>query len=129
MEQDTYHNEHKEELKQAFREKAWYYQRKAKKGRIGLGIIILFVGLMLLFRSMGLLFFPTWIFTWPMILILIGVFSGIRHGFRKGFWLLPVVIGLLFLVNETYPSINLNRYFAPIIIITVGLLFIFRTRG
>jgi predicted membrane protein len=129
MEQDTYHNEHKEEFKQAIKEKAQYYQRKAKKGRIGLGIIILFVGLMLLFRSMGLLFFPTWIFTWPMILILIGVFSGIRHGFRKGFWALPIIIGLLFLLNETYPSLNLNHYIAPIIIISVGLLFIFRTRG
>ncbi|MEO6406244.1 MAG: DUF5668 domain-containing protein [Ferruginibacter sp.] len=97
-------------------------------GRIWAGLLLLAVGGLLLLRTMNILFFPWWVFTWPMILIGFGVLSGIKHGFRGGGWLIMILIGSLFLANEIDTTLNLERYIAPIGIIAVGLLFILRPK-
>lgn len=128
MEQDIY-NHQREDFKQSFRERAMYYNRKARKGRMFAGTIILIVGILLLLRAMNMVLFPGWLFTWPVLVIVLGLFSGIRHGFKSGFWVLPVLIGGLFLMNEINSGWNLNHYIGPIIVIAVGLLFIFRKKN
>lgn len=129
MEQDIYNNQERDDFKKAFREKAFYYNRKARKGRMFVGTIILVIGILLLLKSMNIVLFPAWLFTWPVIIIVFGLFSGIRHGFKSGFWILPVLIGTLFLLNEVNSGWNMQNYIAPIIVIAIGLLFIFRKRS
>ena len=129
MEQDIYNQQQREDFKQAFREKAIYYNRKARKGRMFAGTIILIVGILLLLKAMNLVLFPAWLFTWPVIIIVLGLFSGIRHGFKSGFWVLPVLIGGLFLLNEINSGWKMDHYIAPIIVIAIGLLFIFRKKN
>ena len=72
------------------------------------GVILVIVGGALLLRNMGY-FLPYWLFTWPMILILVGLYSGVKHNFQNNSWIILLAIGSFFLV-----------------IIGLGLLFIIR---
>lgn len=91
------------------------------------GLLFLIVGGVLLMRQTGYPF-PSWLFTWEMILILVGLFIGIRHGFRDFSWIVMILIGLVFLSDDLYPGIRLKQYAVPIIIITLGVLFILSPR-
>src|SRR5436189_4849177 len=117
-----------EEMKNKMEERWARYRRGSRRGRVGAGLILLVVGAALLLRNMDLIWMPWWVFTWPVILIAVGLISGIRHGFRGGFWIIPLIIGGLFLANEMDPSLQLRRYIAPIAIISVGLVFILRPK-
>jgi predicted membrane protein len=103
------------------------YRDKSNE-RVSAGLILLLVGGALLARQLGVLL-PDWLFTWPMILILVGLYVGIKLRFRNPGWIIPTIIGGVFLSDELYPGSNLKPLIAPIIIIAFGLLFILRPRG
>ncbi|MCU0353398.1 MAG: cell wall-active antibiotics response protein [Cytophagales bacterium] len=91
-------------------------------GKILAGGIIITIGVILLLKQLGLLF-PVWLFSWPMILIVIGLIVGARHGFRyDSGWIVMVVIGTVFLLHRMYPDAHLLRYVWPVAIIAIGLL-------
>src|SRR5687767_4857233 len=102
--------------------------RQRRRGHVWAGLFLLLIGGLLLARQAGMLF-PDWLFTWPMILVAVGLFLGIRHGFRNAAWLFPVFIGFMFLVDDIFPGANFRNYIAPMIIIGLGLLFLFRPRS
>ena len=86
------------------------------------GIFLLMVGVLLLTAKMGIFFLPGWVFSWPMFLIALGLFLGFKHSFQKPGWLVLIVIGGVFLLdNHFLYDINLKRYFWPILIIGLGL--------
>lgn len=89
------------------------------------GVILVIVGGALLLRNMGY-FLPYWLFTWPMILILVGLYSGVKHNFQNNSWIILLAIGSFFLVDEFLPNIKLQPAFWPLVIIGLGLLFIIR---
>jgi predicted membrane protein len=91
------------------------------------GLVLLAVGGVLLLRQTGYPF-PHWLFSWEMILITVGVIIGIRNRFQDFSWLVMVIIGLVFLSDDIYPGIRLRQYAVPIIVMTLGLLFIFAPR-
>ncbi len=91
------------------------------------GLFLLAIGAVLLAKQLGVLF-PDWLFTWPVILIAVGLFIGIKHNFRNPGWLFPILIGTLFLIDDLTPGLHLKNYIWPIIIIAMGLLFIFRPK-
>jgi predicted membrane protein len=98
-------------------------------GRALGGLIVIAVGCALLFRRMHLFIFPYWLFTWPMLLIVIGLFIGIRHGFRSwGGWLILMLIGGVFLIKDYFPEYEVSDYIWPIGIIVFGVYLIFRPR-
>ena len=72
---------------------------------------------------------PHWIFTWEMLLIAAGLLSGLKHNFRHSGWLIMVVVGGIFLLDGEIPQLNLHEYIIPIVIIAVGVLFIFKPRN
>lgn len=94
--------------------------------RIWAGLFLLFVGAVFLLKEIDYLFFPDWLFSWPMILIAIGIFTGIKHGFRNPGWIILLVIGTIFLLREIVPSLHADKFLVPAIIISVGLSLIFR---
>jgi predicted membrane protein len=104
-------------------------RRRFKKGsNILPGLFILGIGALLLMKQMGF-FFPYWFFTWPMFLIALGVFVGLRHGFRGGGWMILILIGGVFLIDDFNPAFNLKHFLWPMIIIGVGLIVLFKPRG
>lgn len=92
-------------------------------GRVGTGLFILLVGSVLLLDQMGFPL-PDWLFNWHVLLIAIGLFIGIRHNFRGGAWLLLMLVGGYFFIQDYYPRIPLNRFIWPAVLIFVGILVI-----
>lgn len=92
-----------------------------------MGLLLLVVGAGLLLRQTGYPI-PDWIFSWQMILILVGLFIGIRHGFKDFSWLIMIVVGFVFLSDDIWPGMRLKQFAVPIIVIAVGLLFFLSPR-
>src|SRR5689334_5821045 len=92
------------------------HERWRRHGSRWVGLFFLVVGGLLLARASGV-YFPGWFFTWPMFLIGFGIFSGARHGFRNIGWLIPVVIGGLFLADQLSPDLRLKPYIWPLALI------------
>jgi len=89
------------------------------------GIMLLIVGGLLLGEHAGFPV-PHWIFSWEMILIVVGCISGIQHRFHGIGWLILIFIGSYFLVADNYPGIDLHQYTWPIILIGIGLIFVLK---
>src|SRR6187399_844121 len=94
-------------------------------GRVIGGLILVIVGAALLLRNIGFVM-PTWLFSWPMILILVGAFIGFKSNFRNNAWFIISLVGLYFLVNDYVPSLGLSTIFWPGLIIIMGIIFIVR---
>jgi predicted membrane protein len=93
------------------------------RNRMFAGLMLLAVGALLLLRQIGVPF-PYWIFSWPMIMIAIGIFIGIRHDFRNPGWVILVCLGVFFLVDQEFMDLSLRRFIVPIIIGIVGVMLI-----
>ncbi|HWB23883.1 MAG TPA: DUF5668 domain-containing protein [Chitinophagaceae bacterium] len=99
-----------------------------RRNREWTGIFLVIVGGLLLADKMhaGL---PHWIFTWPMLLIGIGLLTGFQHNFRNASWFILVIIGGAFLVDQQYHDVDLHDMIWPGILILIGLAFIFRRKN
>jgi predicted membrane protein len=101
----------------------------SKKGnsRVLAGLFLLGVGVVLFMRQFGIPM-PYWLFQWPMILIIIGLFIGIRHNFRGPAGFILIIIGGFFLTDSIDPDYSLKKYTGPFIVIAIGLGLIIRPR-
>lgn len=117
-----------QDFKNRIEERWGRFERRSHRGRIWTGFFLLLVGALLLLKTANIILFPGWFFTWPVLLIGIGLFTGIKHGFRGGFWAILILIGGLSLANHFDPTWNLDRYIWPIIFIAIGLIFILRPK-
>jgi hypothetical protein len=102
-------------------------RNRTSEGRIAAGLILVAAGAVLLMRNTGFPL-PGWLFTWPMILIVMGIYTAIKSGFSNNGWIVLTGVGGFFLVDRFIPALKLSPYFWPAIIITLGLLFILRPR-
>ncbi len=98
-----------------------------RNDRFWTGLAFIAVGAVLLLQKMGA-GLPSWVFTWPMILILAGIITGFKHKFKNLSWLIMVGIGTFFLWDEVMIDVNLKPYFWPVIIMGIGLMFVLRPR-
>lgn len=89
------------------------------------GLILLIVGGVLLARQLGV-FFPGWLISWESLLIIIGIFAGIKSRFRNFGWLILVGIGAFFMLDDFYPY--MRNFVWPFIIIGLGLIIILQPR-
>ena len=112
------------------RRKRWQQgmEERGRHGHIWTGLFILLIGVAALVKA-TVTGMPDWVFSWQMLLIALGVFIGIRHGFKGGAWFILMLVGGVFLVTEINPEITLRRYIWPIALIAVGIFFIFRPRS
>ena len=95
--------------------------KKPGNGKVIAGLLLLFFGAVLLFQQLNFFIAPWWLFRWPMILIIIGVYSGAKHNFRNSGWLIMVVIGVLFLASDIFPGFNIGQFIWPLALIILGL--------
>lgn len=107
------------------------FPRESRTGSVLAGLFLLVVGVFAVIQQ-TVSDFPSWIFSWPMILITVGIFIGLKHGFRGPGWIILIGLGSVFLVDRVVPGVNLKPYIWPMVVITIGLIMIFgggRKRG
>ncbi len=102
--------------------------RHHDNGRRWGGLVIVIIGGILLARQVGA-DIPSWLISWPMLLIGIGLFIGVRHSFRNPGWIIPVILGSVFMIDRYYYSFDVWQYFWPAFIIAIGLIMILKSRS
>lgn len=102
-------------------------ERRVHGSRVGGGLFLLLAGFLLLAYKMGAPI-PGWVFTWPVLLIAIGLLTGIKSQFHNPGSYVLILIGSVFLADQSIPGIDLHRYITPIILIGLGLLFLLRPK-
>jgi predicted membrane protein len=102
--------------------------RRHKKGsHIWGGLLLLAIGGLLLAKQTGA-YIPEWVFTWQMLLIAIGIITGIKHQFRGGGWIILILIGGIFMYDRFQPDLKLYRYIWPLVLIGIGMVIILKPR-
>ncbi len=89
------------------------------------GLILVAAGGLLLAYKMGAPI-PRWVFTWPMLLIAFGLLTGVKSRFHNPGAFIMIIVGSVFLIDQTSPQLNFHNYIAPVILICIGLVFILR---
>jgi hypothetical protein len=103
--------------------------RQPKSDRNLAGLVVILVGAFFLAKEFDM-DLPRWLFSFPMLLIALGVFIGAKHNFRTWKWLIPVAIGSFLLFDNFWLyDLHLARYFWPITIIAVGVALLFKKKG
>lgn len=97
-------------------------------GRAIGGVIIVAIGLIFLGREMGF-YIPRWLYSWEMILIAVGIYSGVKNNFENASWLVMILIGSVFLIRRWLPDFIDFGYVWPIGLIIVGLYVIVKPRS
>lgn len=98
--------------------------RPRRSGKVMAGLLLLAVGVIFLLNNLGY-FFPHWLFSWPMFLIILGLFVGFKHNFRNPGGVILILVGSFFLAKKFF-YINISwGYIWPVIIIIIGLWMIF----
>ncbi|MGE5107199.1 MAG: LiaF transmembrane domain-containing protein [Sphingobacteriales bacterium] len=100
---------------------------QTRNGRIWTGVFLIIIGVAALAKA-TFLDLPDWLFTWPMLLVVLGAFIGFKHGFRGPGWLVMMLIGGYFLANDIFPDWIERRYFWPVAIIAIGMFIIIRPK-
>src|SRR5581483_11525281 len=114
------------EQRKAYRKAQRKAMRRTRKrsGSVLAGLLLLIVGGILLIKEFGVFAFPAWVFTWPMILIALGLFAGAGNAFRDPGWIILTGIGAVFLLEKIWPAIPIYHFVWPILIIVLGFMMI-----
>lgn len=99
-----------------------------KNSRIISGLFLVAIGILLLAYKMGAPI-PAWIFTWPVLLIVIGFFIGIKSRFHNPGAFILLLIGIIFFIDQQIPGIEFHNYILPLILIGLGFLFMLKPRN
>ena len=95
-------------------------KQRSTNERIIFGSIVIIAGILLVLRNIGFPF-PTFLFSWPMILIAVGIFSAIKDKFTNNTWWILIALGTFFLISREFPDLELGDFFWPAIVIAIGL--------
>ena len=94
--------------------------KSANNNRVYLGALIVLVGGVLLLDQLDMVFIPDWLFSWPALLILIGIYSGIKHNFNSLGWLIWIFIGGIFMAEDAFPGVDVGDFAWPAGLIILG---------
>lgn len=107
------------------RERRNRHHNMGKGPSILAGLFLLAIGAVLISRNVGV-DMPDWLFKWPMIPILIGLFIGFSNGFRDMGWLVVSGVGFFFLADDIWKDVEVSKFVIPGIIVVIGLALIAR---
>ena len=88
------------------------------------GSILIIAGTFLLIDQLGF-DLPAWIISWPMLLIAIGLISGVKHQFSRPGAFFMIFIGLVFLVDNYWLDLDFSIVW-PSLLIGLGAWMIFK---
>jgi len=94
-----------------------------KTGTMLAGLFLLLIGVAAILRQ-TIFDFPSWVLSWPMILVAVGIFIGLKHGFRGPGWIILIGLGCIFLADKIIPGVDFKPFIWPFVIICVGLFMI-----
>lgn len=97
--------------------------KESRTGTVLAGIFLLLIGVAAILRE-TILDFPGWVLSWPMVLIGVGVFIGLKHGFRGPGWIILIGLGCIFLADRVIPGVDLKPFIWPFVVIAIGLFMI-----
>jgi predicted membrane protein len=95
-----------------------------------IGVILVLVGLFLVMRNTGIFpgFIDHVIFSWPMLLVTIGLIITVGSSGGKTSGVIVMAVGAFFLIPEIFrETFNVNMFW-PSIFIIIGIIFIFTKR-
>ncbi|WP_207425583.1 LiaI-LiaF-like domain-containing protein [Pedobacter sp. SYSU D00535] len=93
------------------------------------GLLLITAGSLLLMQNAGI-YIPNWILSWPMLITLLGVVSGIRHRFSRLNSYLFISVGLALLTDRISNSVEFHQVVVPLIFTAIGFyLIIKRNQG
>lgn len=95
-------------------------EKRHQRGRIWAGIVLVAGGLLWLAHAMHAPL-PDWLFHWPSILILVGVYILGKHGTRKPSGFIVLAVGAVFMAERALPGLSIHHLMWPAVIIIVGL--------
>jgi predicted membrane protein len=105
------------------------HRRNRSENRVVAGFFLLAIGALLFLRTSKLVLFPGWFFEWPMAIIGISLFVGLKNGFRSPIVLIWLFVGIAFTIDNINPAIQLDKYIWPILLMIMGLIFILRPKN
>lgn len=94
-------------------------KHSSSNGRVLAGVILLGIGMVLFARELGVEM-PYWLFRWEMFLIVLGLFLGAKNSFKTSGWIIPLLIGSFFLLDDLIIDIRLKDFFWPSVILLAG---------
>jgi len=100
-------------------------RRRHRSGRIWAGLLLLVIGGVLLLDQMNFPL-PDYLFNWHVLLVVIGLWIGLRHNFRGGGWLILMAVGGFFMLQDYYPESHVGRFIWPGALILAGVLVMLR---
>lgn len=90
------------------------------------GIVILIIGVLFLLRNFDVSV-PDWLFSWNTILLAIGLYVGFKRNFTGSGWIIMVLIGGYFTLNDI-TDFDFGRYFFAVAFIILGLFLILKPK-
>ncbi|MDA3778978.1 MAG: LiaF-related protein [Bacteroidales bacterium] len=105
--------------------------RKKSGNRSAFGIILILIGLVFIAKITNIIPHGVvqYIFTWQMLLISIGVVL-VSSRENKSTGLILIIIGGIFLLPDIiHVPFGIRRFFWPILLISIGLIVVFRSAG
>ena len=91
------------------------------------GLILLAIGIIFFLRNFGI-DIPDWIISWHTLLIAIGLYIGFKRNFRGAAWLIFVLVGGYFTI-EDIGDFDFSRYYFALIFIALGLYLILKPKA
>jgi predicted membrane protein len=103
------------------------FREERQRNRMFFGMGIAVVGVLLLLRSMEILPHFSFSYSWPYVLIIIGILMGIKRGGRSSAWWILILIGAANLIPQfTIMGKPSSQIVWPVLVILAGLAFAFR---
>lgn len=100
-----------------------------RSGKVWAGLLIVGIGSLLMLDNLGL-DLPNWLWHWSNILILIGLFIGIKHNFRNSGWFIMILVGSFFTFKEAFGSeIDFGKVVFPAMLVILGLFIILKPKS
>jgi hypothetical protein len=106
-------------------------QSRANTSSLIIGGILIVLGFSALLHALNIhLNLPRWFFKWEYIPIIAGLAGGYSKRFGPPFgWAIPILVGLVFLLDDVFVGINAGRLIVPIILLGVGAMVILNALG
>jgi hypothetical protein len=101
------------------------YPHTPGNGKVFAGLILLAVGAVLLLQQLSWFFVPGWLVSWPMFFIVLGLYIGAKNNFRKPWAIIFIVFGVLNIMDDIFPMMDMHRAFWPLAFIAFGIWIIF----
>src|SRR5947207_3317112 len=94
------------------------WEQNQRNGRICAGLLVISASVLFFLKEAGY-FIPSWIFTWPVLLIAMGIISGVKHRFKKFGWVVFITVGSIFLLGDLMPDLSFDKYKIPLILLII----------